>query len=116
MFAPIQCAGEETVGLYRQISTVKHPPPVIAVHYNSDKPSSTIVHVRMICDFVCDAADLSTSAFSVHTLVLVAFILVIFIYDIYYAVVVMMNVHKGRCGSVMWTMVTCTETIVIAAV
>jgi hypothetical protein len=25
----IQCAGEESVGLYRQISTVKHPQPLI---------------------------------------------------------------------------------------
>jgi len=43
----IGCACEESVGLYRQISTVKHSQSLIAVNYNSDKSNSTIVHVRM---------------------------------------------------------------------
>jgi len=69
----IQCAGEESVGLYRQICTVKHPQPLIAVNHNSDKSNSTIVHVRKCCCFVCYVDDLFNSAFSFHTLVLVTF-------------------------------------------
>jgi len=44
----IHCAGEESVGIYRQIYTVKHPQPLIAVNYNCVKSESTIMHVRMI--------------------------------------------------------------------
>jgi hypothetical protein len=69
----IQCAGQESVGLYRQISTVKHTQPLIAVNYNSDKSKSTIVYVKMCCGFVCDAVDLFSSIFPIHTLVLVTF-------------------------------------------
>ena len=69
----IGCACEESVGLYRQISTVKHSQSLIAVNYNSDKSNSTIVHVRMWCDFVCDAVDLFNSMFSIHTLILATF-------------------------------------------
>jgi hypothetical protein len=73
LFEMIQCAGEESVGLYRQISTVKHPQQLIEVNYNSDKSRSTIVYVRMCCGFVSDAFDLFISMFSFHTLVLVTF-------------------------------------------
>jgi hypothetical protein len=69
----IQCAGEKSFGIYIQISTVKHTQPLIAVNHNCDKPNSTIVHVRIICVFVCDAVDLFNSVFSIHTLVLVTF-------------------------------------------
>jgi len=69
----IQCAGEESFSLYRQMSTVKHPRPIIEVNHNSDKSNSTVVHVRIICDCVCDAVDLFNSVFSIHTLVLVTF-------------------------------------------
>jgi hypothetical protein len=69
----IQCAGEESVGLYRKTSTVKHPQPLIEVNHNSDKSNCTIVHVRMFGDFVCDAVDIFISFFSIHTLVLVTF-------------------------------------------
>ena len=69
----IQCAGEESFGVYRQISTVIPPQPLIEVNHNSDKSKNTVVHVRIICVFVCDAVDLFNSVFSVHTLVLVTF-------------------------------------------
>jgi len=68
------CAGERSVGLYIQISTVQHAQPLIAVNYISDKWSSPKVHLRMICNFVCVAGDLFNSLFSFHTLVLVTFI------------------------------------------
>ena len=58
---------------YRQISTVKHTLTSIEFNYNSDKPNSTIVHVRMCCGFVCDVVDLFNSVFPIHTLVLVTF-------------------------------------------
>ena len=67
----IGCAGEESVGLYGQIYTVKHPQPLIAVNHNSDRSNSTIVHVRMCCGFVCDAVGLFNSVFSIHTFGLV---------------------------------------------
>ena len=73
------------------------------------------MHVRVRSGFVCDAVDLFNSVFSVHTLVIVTFYFLIFMYDSYYGVVEMMNVNAGRFGSVMWIMVTCTETIVNAA-
>jgi len=38
----IQCAGWESVGFYRQISTVRHPQPVIEVSHNCDWSKSTI--------------------------------------------------------------------------
>jgi len=102
----IGCAGEESVGFYRQISTVKHPQMLIAVNYNSDKTNSTIVHVRMCCGFVCDAVDLFNSMFLIHTLVLVTF---------YAHYIYLRYISKGRFVSVMWIMVTCTETIANAA-
>jgi hypothetical protein len=111
----IWCAGEEPFGLNGQISTVKNPQPLIAVNHNSDKSNSTIVHVRMCCGFVCVAADLFNSVFSVHTLVSVTFYFLIFICDNYNGFVEMMNVNKVRFVSVMWVMVTCTETFVNAA-
>jgi glutamate formiminotransferase len=102
----IQCAGEESVGLYRQISTVKHPKPLIAVNLNSNKSKSKILHVKKCYDFDCDAVDLFNSVFSIHTLVLVTFILIIFTKCPYYGVVEMVNVNKCRFGSDMWIMVT----------
>ena len=36
----IQCAGEESFGLYRQISTVKHTLLLIEVNHKSDRSSS----------------------------------------------------------------------------
>jgi hypothetical protein len=94
---------------------VKHTQPLFEVNENSDKSNSTKVHVRMICDCVCDAGDLFNSVFSIHTLVLVSFILILFINATYYGVVEVLNVNKGRFVSVMWIMVTCTETAVNAA-
>jgi hypothetical protein len=62
-------AGEESVGLYRQISTVKHLQSLFAVNYKSDRSKSTIVHVRMCFGIVCDGVDLFNSVISIHTLV-----------------------------------------------
>ena len=59
---------EESAGIYRQIPTAKHPQPLIVVNYNCFKSESTIVHVRIICGFVCDAVDLFNSEFSNHRL------------------------------------------------
>jgi hypothetical protein len=84
---------------------VKQPHPLITVNHNSDKSNNTIVQVRMCCCVVCDAIDLINSVFSIHTHVLVTFIL-IFICDTYYAFVEIMNVNKGCFVSVMWVIVT----------
>jgi hypothetical protein len=61
-------AGEESVGLYRQIFSVKQPQPLIAVNYKSDKSKNTIVHVRMCCGFVSDVVDAFNSVFSIDTI------------------------------------------------
>jgi len=92
----IQCAGEESFGLYRQISTVKHTLPLIEINNNSDGSISTTVHVRMCSGFICDAVDLPKSVCSVHTLVIVTFCFLIFIYDICCGVVEIVNVNKSR--------------------
>jgi len=67
----IECAGEESVCHYRQISTVKHPQQLIEVNFKSVKSNCTMVHVRWGSEFVCDAVDLYNAMFSVQTLVLV---------------------------------------------
>ena len=59
------------------------------------------MHVRACSGFVCDAVDLFIYVFSVHTLVIVTFCFLIFMYDSYYGVVEIMNVNAGRFGSVM---------------
>ena len=59
----IVCTGEESVGVYRQISTVKHPQPLIAVNYNCDKSKDRIMRERMCCGFVCDAFVFFNSEF-----------------------------------------------------
>ena len=111
----IGCADGESVGLHMQMSTVKHPYPLIAVNSNSVKSKSTIVHVRICRSFIFDAVDLFKSQVSNHKLVLSIFYWTIFMYNIYCGVVEMMNVNKGRFVIVMWILVTCTETIVKAA-
>jgi hypothetical protein len=105
----IQCTGEETVGIYRQIATVKHEQQLIAVHYNSDRPKSRLDCIRRGCDFLCDFVDSFNSVYSAHTLVLVIFYVVMFIYESYYGFVGIMDVNRGRFGSVFWIRVTCTE-------
>jgi len=111
----IRCAGEESLGLYIQISTLKHPQPLIEDNYNPDKSKGTIVNVRLRCDFICDAVDLLKSMFSIHTLVLSIFYFTVSNCNIYYGVVQTMNINKGRFGSVMCITVRCTETAVNAA-
>ena len=48
----IQCAGEESVGLYRQMSTMKHPQQLIEVNFISDTSKSGILHMRLGCNFI----------------------------------------------------------------
>jgi hypothetical protein len=111
----VQCAGEESVGLYRQISTVKQPQPVMKVNNKSDRPKIRIDHIRRGCDFLCDFVDLLNSVYSAHTLILVAFYVVIFIYDSYFGFVGVMDVNRGVLGTVVWVRVTCIETAFNAA-
>jgi hypothetical protein len=111
----IQCAGEETVGIYRQIVTAKHQQQLVAVNYNSDRLKSRFERIRRGCDFLCDFVDLFNSVYSAHTLVLVTFYVVIFIYDSYYGFVGIMDVNKGVFGGVMWVKVTFTETAINVA-
>ena len=59
----IQCAGEESVGLYRQISTVKHPQQLIAVNYNCVRSNDRIMREGMCFCFVCDAVVFFNSEF-----------------------------------------------------
>jgi hypothetical protein len=110
----IQCAGEESVGIYRAISTVKHPQQLIAVNYKSDRPKSRLEHIRRGCDFLCDFVDLLNSVYSAHTQILMTFYVVIFIYDSYYGFVGIMDVNMGSFGSVTWVRVTFTETAINA--
>ena len=42
----VQCAGEKSVGLYRNISFVKHPRPLISFNNKSGTPKSRIEHTR----------------------------------------------------------------------
>ena len=86
----IQCTGEESAGLYRQISTVIHPQRLIEVNNKSDRPKIRIGHIRRGCDFLCDFVDLLNLNLlnSVHTLVLKTLYVVIFIYDSYSCFVV----------------------------
>ena len=53
----VQCAGEESVGLYRQIFTLKHPLPLIEVNNKSNRPKNRIQNIRRGCDFLCDFVD-----------------------------------------------------------
>jgi len=110
----VQCAGQESVGLYRQISTVIHPQPLIEVKNKSDKPEIRIEHIRRGCDFVCDFVDLLNSVYSAHTLILVTFYVVIFIYDSYFGFVGVMDVHRGIFGRVLWVRMTFIETAINA--
>ena len=80
----IGCAGVESVGLYRQIASTECPQPLIKVNYNSDRPKGRIMHMRLGCDLLCDAVDRFNSVFSVHTLVLGPFCVIVFIYDTYW--------------------------------
>jgi hypothetical protein len=107
----IQCVGEESVGLHRLMSTAEDPQPLIEVNYKCDKSKSGLVHIRQGCEFVCDFVDLFNSVYSVHTLVLVTFYVIIFIYDTYYGIVGMMDVNRGHFGGGMWIAMTFAETV-----
>jgi hypothetical protein len=106
----VQFAGEESVGIYRQISTGKHTPPSIRVNYKSDRPKIRIEHIRRGCDFLCDFVDLFNSVYSAHTHILVTFYVVIFLYDSYFGFVGLMDVNRGVFGTVVWVRATFTET------
>jgi hypothetical protein len=77
----IECADEESLGLYIQTSVVKNTQPLIDVNFKSDKWKGRIVHIGVDFDFVCDFEDLFNSVYLVYTLVLGAFYVVIFICD-----------------------------------
>jgi hypothetical protein len=102
---------EKPVAICRQMSIVKASQPLIDFNYISDKSKSRILHIRLGCDFVCDFVDHFNSVFSVHTLVLVTFYVVVLIYDSYYGVAGIMVVNKGPFGSGMWMTVTYIETV-----
>jgi len=102
----VQCAGQESVGLYRQISTVIHRLPLIELNNKCDRPKNRIEHIRRGCDFV----DLLNSVYSAHTLILVTFYVVIFIYESYFGFVGVMDVNRGVLGRVAWVRVTIIET------
>jgi hypothetical protein len=106
----IQCAGRESFGLYKQISTVNHPQPLIKVNYKSNRPKIRIEHIRRGCDFLCDFVDLLNSVYSAHTLILVAFYVVTFIYECYFSFVGVMDVNRGVLRKRLWVKLTFTET------
>jgi hypothetical protein len=110
----VQCAGQESVGLYKQISSVIHPQPLIEVNNKSDRPKNRIEHIRQCCDFLCDFVDRFNSAYSAHTLILVTFYVVIFIYDSYFGFVGVMDVNRGMFGRVLWVRMTFIETAINA--
>jgi len=107
----IECAGQESVGLSRRISSVKHPQRLIEVNYKSDRPKIRIEHIWRGCDFLCDLVDVLNSVFSVHTLILVTFHVVMFIYESYYGFVGLMDVNRGISGRAEWVGVTFCETV-----
>ena len=106
---------EESVGLCRQISNTEHPQQLIEVHYISARPKSRILRIRLSYDFLCDAVDRFNSVFSVHTLVLVAFHVIIFVYDTYFGFVGMTNVNNVLFGNYVWILVTSTQAVFNAA-
>jgi hypothetical protein len=80
----VQCAGQDSAGLYR--------------------------HIKWGCDFLCDFVDLLNSVYSAHTLILVRIYVVIFIYDSYFKFAGIMDVNRGIVGKVVWVSVTIIET------
>jgi hypothetical protein len=110
LYGVIQYACEDSVGLYREIYTVKHSQQLIEDNYKSDRRKRTLKIIWRGFDIVCDFVDLFNSVYSAHTLVLVTCYVVIFIYDSYYGLVRIMNVNRGTFGTVIWVRVTCTET------
>jgi hypothetical protein len=85
------------------------------VNNKSDRPKIRIEHIRRGCDFLCDFVDLLNSVYSAHTLILVTFYVVIFIYESYFGFVGIMDVNRGLSGTVVWVRVTCAETVCNAA-
>jgi hypothetical protein len=106
----VQCSGQDSAGLYRQISTVVNPQPLIAVNNKSDRPKIRIEHIRQGCDFLCDFVDLFNSVYSAHTLLLVTFYVVIFIYESYFGFIGIMDVNRGMFGRVAWVRLAIIET------
>jgi len=106
----IQCSGQESFGLYRQISSVKHAQRLIEVNYKYDRPQIRIEHVRRAFDFLSDFVDLLNSVYSAHTLILVTFYFVMFIYESYFGFVGVMHANRGITGRAERTRVTFIET------
>ena len=55
------------------------------------------------------------SVYSAHTLILVTFYVVIFIYESYFGFVGVMDINRGIYGTVLWVRLTFTETAFNAA-
>jgi hypothetical protein len=89
---------------------VKFTQPLIRVNYKSDRPKFRIEHIKRCCDFLFDFIDPFNSVYSAHALILVTFYLVVFVYDSYFGFVGVMDVNRGYFGTVVWVMVTFTET------
>jgi hypothetical protein len=107
----VQCAGQESFGLNRQISTVVHPQPLIEVNNKSDGPKIRMEYIRRGCDFLCDFVDLLNLVYSAHTLILVTFYVVIFIYESYFSFIGIMDVNRGMFGRAEWVRLTNIETV-----
>jgi hypothetical protein len=111
----IEREGEESVGIYRQLSSTEHPQQLIKVNYISDRPKISILHMRFGCDFLCDAVDHFNPAFPVHTLVLVVFYITVFIFDTYCGFVGMTNVNNSLFENYVWIFLTSTQTVINTA-
>ena len=92
-------------------TAVIHPQRLIKVNYKSDRPKIRIQHIWRGCDILCDFVDLLNSVFSVHTLILVTYYVVIFIYESYFGFVDLMDVNRGKFGRAVWVGVTFCETV-----
>jgi hypothetical protein len=101
----VQCAGQESVGLYRQISTVIHPQPLIVINNKSDRPKCRMEHITQGCKFLSDFVDLLNSVYSAHTLILVKFYFVKFIHDCYFGFAGIMDINRGVFGRAVWVRV-----------
>ena len=66
--------------------------------------------IRRGCDFLCDFVELLNSVYSTHTLILVTFYVVIFIYESNFMFGVM-EVNRGISGRVVWVRLAFTETV-----
>ena len=72
----------------------------LKVKYIGDSPKCRIERLWLDGDFFCHFVEIFNSDFSIHTLVLVIFYVVTFVYDIYCGVAGIKNVKKRYFGGV----------------